>query len=825
MNIKRICSIAVLFIVVCTLQAASFSAKIDGIMYILNSGYAKVGVQDEKLSGDIVIPEKVTYNNTTYTVNSLIEPTQTHIYGGHTSISADNAAFQGCAITSITLPSTITSISNCAFISCKNLKKVVLPSTLKYIGWGSFAYCSSLSDIQLPKGLTSISAWAFGGCSNLKKIELPNGITSLSDAVFKNCGFEDFTIPANITRISSQSLSMSSLKSVRTFIRDITRVNYEESCFANVEQMSLYIPIGTKFIYEEYYPWRGFGNIEEFDDGHSGEIVTPKEIIKKVDGIRYALYEDGTATVIQQDKDELSGDIVIPERLTVGGNEYTVTGLAYPKSTTSNGGLSSISAESAAFQGCAITSITLPSTITSISSCAFISCKNLKKVVLPSTLKDIGWGSFAYCSSLSDIQLPKGLTSMSAWAFGGCSNLKKIELPNGITSLSDAVFKNCGFEDFTIPANITRISSQSLSMSSLKSVRTFIRDITRVNYEESCFANVEQMSLYIPIGTKFIYEEYYPWRGFGNIEEFDDGHSGEIVTPKEIIKKVDGIRYALYEDGTATVIQQDKDELSGDIVIPERLTVGGNEYTVTGLAYPKSTTSNGGLSSISAESAAFQGCAITSITLPSTITSISSCAFISCKNLKKVVLPSTLKDIGWGSFAYCSSLSDIQLPEGLTYISAWAFGGCSNLKKIELPNGITSLPDAVFSGCQLESIILPKSLIRLADKCLDMQSLKKVTVLSDAENVICSTYAFGNYSNIQNTVLYVEFGKRSDFAHIYPWMMFASIEEIDTNTGISVSYLDWQKETEIFDMNGIKKQNTQIPGLYIVGGKKVLVTK
>ena len=543
----------------------------------------------------------------------------------------------------------------------------------------------------------------------------------------------------------------------------------------------------------------------------------------KIDGIMYIL-NSGYAKVGVQEE-ELSGDIVIPEKVTYNNTTYIVNSLIEPTQTHSYGGHTSISADNAAFQGCAITSITLPNTITSISSCAFIGCKNLKKVVLPSTLKNIGWGSFAYCSSLSDIQLPEGLTSISAWAFGGCSNLKKIELPKGITSLTDAVFKNCGFEEFSIPANITRISSQSLSMSSLKSVRAFIRDITRVNYEESCFANVELMSLYIPTGTKFIYEEYYPWRGFGNIEEFDDGHSGEIVTPKEIIKKVDGIRYALYEDGTATVIQQDKDELSGDIVIPEKLTVGGNEYTVTGIAYPKSTASYGGLSSISAEGAAFQGCAITSITLPNTITSISSCAFISCKNLKKVVLPSTLKNIGWGSFAYCSSLSDIQLPEGLTSISAWAFGGCSNLKKIELPKGITSLADAVFNGCQFESIILPKSLIKLADKCLDMQSLKKVTVLNDAENIICSTYAFGNYSNIQNTILYVEYGKRSDFAHIYPWMMFASIEEIDTNTGISVPYFNGQKETEIFDINGVKKQNTQMPGLYIIGGKKVLVTK
>lgn len=165
------------------------------------------------------------------------------------------------------------------------------------------------------------------------------------------------------------------------------------------------------------------------------------------------------------------------------------------------------------------------------------------------------------------------------------------------------------------------------------------------------------------------------------------------------------------------------------------------------------------------------------------------------------------------------------MPEGLTSISAWAFGGCHNLQKIELPNGITSLPDAVFKDCQLEYITLPNSIIGLADECLNIQSLKKVTVMNDAEKIMCSTYAFGNYSNIQNTVLYVGYGKRSEFKHKYPWMMFSSIEEIDANTGIVMPYLNGQKETIIYDINGIRKQNTQTPGLYIKDGKKVFVAK
>ena len=97
--------------------------------------------------------------------------------------------------------------------------------------------------------------------------------------------------------------------------------------------------------------------------------------------------------------------------------------------------------------------------------------------------------------------------------------------------------------------------------------------------------------------------------------------------------------------------------------------------------------------------------------------------------------------------------------------------------------------------------------------------------MNDAEKIMCSTYAFGNYSNIQNTVLYVGYGKRSEFKHKYPWMMFSSIEEIDANTGIVMPYLNGQKETIIYDINGIRKQNTQTPGLYIKDGKKSICSE
>ena len=233
------------------------------------------------------------------------------------SISADGAAFQGTAITSITLPATITSISTCAFINCTQLQKVTLPETLTSIEWGAFAYCSSLTEINLPNTMQSLSAWCFGGCTSLKSITIPFGVTSIPNAAFKNCGFESFDIPAHIMYLGRECLNMYSLRTVKSYIRDITRMYYHDECFGSVSDKTLYIPNGSKFIYEEYNPWRKFATIEEFDDGHTGEPINPIELIVTVSDIRYTIYEDGTAMLIQQNE-SLSGDIVIPETISVG---------------------------------------------------------------------------------------------------------------------------------------------------------------------------------------------------------------------------------------------------------------------------------------------------------------------------------------------------------------------------------------------------------------------------------------------------------------------------------------------------------------------------
>jgi hypothetical protein len=271
-------------------------------------------------------------------------------------------------------------------------------------------------------------------------------------------------------------------------------------------------------LYQEIYPWKNFKSITGFDDGHSGEEIDPLYRIIYFDGLRYQL-SGNEAMVSRQDR-SLSGDIVIPEKVTYNGVDYTVNSIIGPKSTATYGGHSSISADGAAFQGTSITSVVIPATITSLPSCAFISCHSLTRVVLPSTLTYISFGCFAYCSALSEINVPDSVSSIGEWAFGACTSLKSFTIPSSLTSLSRALLYQSGLESIELPATVTKLSEACLSTSSLKTVKSYIRDITRGSYTESCFGNVSDTDLYVPSGTKAIYQEYYPWKSFKSILEF-----------------------------------------------------------------------------------------------------------------------------------------------------------------------------------------------------------------------------------------------------------------------------------------------------------------
>lgn len=99
-----------------------------------------------------------------------------------------SCAFLNCSgLTSLSLPSSLTSIKYRAFYGCSGLTSLSLPSGITSIDWNAFSGCSGLTSLTLPSSLTSIDSGAFSGCSGLTSLSLPSGLTSIGDGAFRGC--------------------------------------------------------------------------------------------------------------------------------------------------------------------------------------------------------------------------------------------------------------------------------------------------------------------------------------------------------------------------------------------------------------------------------------------------------------------------------------------------------------------------------------------------------------------------------------------------------------------------------------------------------------
>ena len=157
--------------------AFAYNAKVDGIYYNFSGTEATVtylyssNSNYSAYSGNVDIPETVTYNGTTYSVTSISEQ-----------------AFMYCEnLSSVTIPKSVTSIGSSAFFGCKSLTCITIPNSVTSVGESAFAGCRGLTVVTIPNSVTSIGISAFNNCSTLTSITIPNSITSIGKYAFQSC--------------------------------------------------------------------------------------------------------------------------------------------------------------------------------------------------------------------------------------------------------------------------------------------------------------------------------------------------------------------------------------------------------------------------------------------------------------------------------------------------------------------------------------------------------------------------------------------------------------------------------------------------------------
>ena len=223
-----------------SISASADVVKVDGIYYDISGTTATV-TQVGDYSGDIVIPESITYNGSKYSVTSII-----------------NRAFEECSgLTSVNIPNSVTSIGIGIFSGCTGLTSITIPNSVTSIGWSMFYGCSSLTSVTIPNSVTSIGESAFYNCSGLTSVTIPNSVTEIYSGAFANCpNLENVYCYAEKIPYSSN---------------DIFKDSY-------IEYATLHVPSSAISYYQTTEPWSGFGTIKAIEGTEGIESVEARGI-------------------------------------------------------------------------------------------------------------------------------------------------------------------------------------------------------------------------------------------------------------------------------------------------------------------------------------------------------------------------------------------------------------------------------------------------------------------------------------------------------------------------------------------------------------------
>ncbi len=110
------------------------------------------------------------------------------------------------AVTSVKIPSSVTTIEESAFYYADKLESIRIPDSVTTIGSRAFAWCNSLKSISFGSGVTEISSFCFNHCESLETVIIPSKITKIGVRAFSYCNsIVEFTVPSNVSELQERA--------------------------------------------------------------------------------------------------------------------------------------------------------------------------------------------------------------------------------------------------------------------------------------------------------------------------------------------------------------------------------------------------------------------------------------------------------------------------------------------------------------------------------------------------------------------------------------------------------------------------------------------
>lgn len=590
-----------------------------------------------KETADEDVPQETAFG--TLNVAEVVVPSSYKTIGAYAFYGNEN-------IQTVTFESKgLTSIGNYAFAGTSNLSEFTFPATVETIGDYAFAYDGSLANNN-----TGVD----DDRSSLKEFKVEEGsvLKSIGVNAFAFAGFESLTIPASVETVSDYAFYAA---------RGIKTLTFEE---------------GSKLTSIGQYAFSG-------DDGTSWTGLTAG-LLQSVE-LPASLKTLGTGAFFRQQ----FTNIVLNEGLeTVGDRAFGTSATKYsffetlyiPASVTTIGDY--------AFRSCGslgVITFAEGGKLESIGDYAFYDCNSLETVTIPNTVKYIGEQAFYNAYSLKAMNFEEGNTENG------------LEFGEGFLQFSDRTALNV-MTSFTFPARTTTIS---------KNAFYYRLGLTAINFEEGgtldltigelAFVSagstnsVSSSTKYVP---SFVKSLTIPAR--------------TVSIGKAAFNFMINLESLTFEEGSKLTEIPDNMAFGcvnlKTLVLPENLVSIGNYAFETGnyaIKYYNYIVEDGVGKTVETTMDHIGNTAMTSLTLPASLTKIGSYNFKNFMNLASVTFgdgtsPLTIDTYSFGIY---NTLKDTRAAEvsvkfgkNISVIGAQVFVNV-NIKSVEFP-----------ADCVLESI-------------------------------------------------------------------------------------------------------------------------